>query len=194
MKNDEKKPNVREQPLTYDDYAALPGDARYELAGGVLELMSPAPSSKHQAVVLELVSLVRQTCKSEYIIFIAPIDLILADTEVRQPDLVMVSRDRMAIITRRGIEGVPDLVAEVLSPRSIKRDRESKLRVYAQYGIPEYWIVDHAHETLEQYLLSGESYGIPHVYERDETVSSDRLRCVCFTMGQIMTAVVDIPD
>lgn len=125
MKDKDKEPRVLDQPLTYDDYAALQDDARYELAGGVLELLFPAPSSRHQAVLLELNDLVRQTCKSEYIILAVPIDVILADTEVRQPDLVMVRRDRMDIITKRGIEGPPDLVVELLSPHSARRDRQS---------------------------------------------------------------------
>lgn len=194
MTDNARKRRVRDQPMTYDDYAALPGENRYELAGGVLELMSPAPSSRHQAVVVELLDVLRQTCKSEYLILTSPIDLILADTEVRQPDVVMIRRDRIGIVTKRGIEGTPDLVAEVLSPHSTKRDRESKLRVYGLYGIPEYWIVDHANETLEQYALSGGMYGIPRVYERDEPVSSARLTCVSFTMAHIMAEVADVPD
>lgn len=193
MKHDKNRPHLREQPLTYDDYAALPGDNRYELAGGTLELLSPAPSSRHQMVVLELQDLLRQSCKTDYVLFVAPIDLILADTEVRQPDLVMIRRDRMDIITKRGIEGAPDLVVEVLSPHSTKRDREDKLRIYAEHGIPEYWIVDYAHEALEQYVMTGGSYGVPRVYQGEEPVSSSHVACVSFTVAQLILAVGDVP-
>lgn len=188
-----QKPEAREHPMTYEDYAALPGEERYELAGGVLELLSPAPTPKHQVIIFQIHRRLVDSRDSEYIIFSSPIDLLLSRTEVRQPDLVMVRRDRIGIITKRGIEGIPDLVAEVLSPHSTKRDRESKLRIYAEHGIPEYWIVDYANESLEQYILSGAAYGIPRVYERDETVRSDRLPCLSLTMAQIVDAAANIP-
>src|SRR5690625_3267026 len=186
MKSQDNKPMIKEQPVTYDDYAQLPDDGkRYELADGVLELMTPAPTPKHQAVSSQILSILMGSCQSEYMIFASPIDLILSDTEVRQPDLVMVQRSKIDIITRRGIEGIPDLVAEILSPHSIKRDKQSKLRTYAKYQIPEYWIVDPAHESLEQYALSDSRYELLNVFERGEIVQSDRLPCVSFTMGQI---------
>lgn len=194
MKKQDDKPIIREQPVTYDDYARLPDDGkRYELADGVLELMSPAPTPKHQAVSFQLQTTLTNSCRSEYIVFASPIDLILSPTEVRQPDIVMVHRNRLHIVTRRGIEGAPDLVAEIVSPYSVKRDRKHKLTVYAKYGIPEYWIVDPANEALEQYVLSGERLELLAIYEREETVQSDRLPCVSFTIGQIVDAAADLP-
>lgn len=194
MKPRDKQPIIREQPATYDDYASLPDDGkRYELADGVLELMSPAPTPKHQAISNHLQTTLTNSCQAEYIIFASPIDLILSPTEVRQPDIVMVHRGKADIITRRGIEGVPDLVAEILSPHSAKRDKYNKLITYANYQIPEYWIVDPANEILEQYMLSDDKYELHAIYEREETVQSNRLLCVSFTMGQIVDAAADLP-
>ncbi len=194
MKSREDKPIVKEHPATYDDYANLPDDGkRYELADGVLELMSPAPTPKHQVISNQMQTVLTNSCQSEYIMFASPIDLILSPTEVRQPDIVMVHRNRLGIITRRGIEGAPDLVGEILSPHSIKRDKHKKLIAYAKYQIPEYWIVDPANEALEQYVLSSNKYELLEIYERDETVQSDRLPCVSFTMAQIVDAAKDLP-
>ncbi|MEQ4482527.1 Uma2 family endonuclease [Cohnella silvisoli] len=148
MKERDNQPIIREQQVTYDDYAQLPDDGkRYEVADGVLELMSPAPSPKHQVISYQMQTLLTNNCQLEYIIFASPVDLILSAKEVRQPDLVMVHRSRMEIITRRGIEGIPDLVAEILSPHSVKRDKQQKLKSYAAYQIPEYWIIDPANEA-----------------------------------------------
>ncbi|WP_435922523.1 Uma2 family endonuclease [Paenibacillus sp. DYY-L-2] len=163
------------------------------MADGVLELMTPAPTPKHQLISNQLQTIITNSCQQKYIIFASPIDLILSNKEVRQPDLVMVHRNNIEIITSRGIEGVPDLVAEILSPHSIKRDKQSKLKVYAAYGIPEYWIVDPPHEALEQYVLMDGRYELLHVFDREETVHSDRLPCVSFTMGQIGDAAAGIP-
>lgn len=185
---------MKEQPATYDDYAELPDDGnRYEIADGVLQLMTPAPSPKHQLISSQMLVTLMNSCQSEYIVFASPIDLILAQTEVRQPDLVMVHRSKIDIITKRGIEGVPDLVVEILSPHSIKRDKQSKLTVYATYQIPEYWIVDPANESLEQYVLSHTKYELLNVFEKEETVQSNYLSCVSFTVGEIVEAAADLP-
>jgi len=194
MKSRDEKSVIKEQLFTYDDYARLPDDGkRYELVEGVLELMTPAPTPKHQVISNQIQTILTNSCQSEYMIFASPIDLILSNTEVRQPDLLVVHRSKIDIITRRGIEGIPDLVAEILSPHSVKRDKQGKLRTYAKFKIPEYWIIDPAHESLEQYILSDNRYELLNVYDREERVKSEQLPCASFTMGQIVDAAADLP-
>lgn len=193
MKSRDEKRIVKEQPLTYDDYAQLDDGKRYELVAGTLELMTPAPTPKHQVISSQMLTLLMNSCKEDYMIFASPIDLILADTEVRQPDLVIIHRSKMDMITHRGIEGVPDLVVEILSPHSVKRDKLSKLKTYENYAIPEYWIVDPANETLEQYRLFETRYELLNVYERDETVQSELLPCAKITFGRIVDAAANLP-
>lgn len=194
MKSRDDKPTIKEQTFTYDDYTQMSDDGkRYELVEGALELMTPAPTPKHQVLSSQLHNILMNSCQSEYIIFASPIDLILSISNVRQPDIIMVHRSKLDIITKRGIEGIPDLVAEILSPHSIKRDKHSKLRTYAQYQIPEYWIIDPANEVLEQYILSDGKYELLNLFEREEVVTSERISCAAFTMGHICDAAVDIP-
>lgn len=195
MKPRKEDPLVCEQSFTYDDYANLPDDGtRYELSDGTLELMTPAPSPKHQMISNKLQNLLTTSCESDYYIFTSPIDLILSQKEVRQPDLVMVHRSKISIITQRGIEGAPDLVAEIISPHSVRRDRYSKRIVYAQYGIPEYWLIDPANQALEQFLLTeANKYELAMLYELEDTVRSERLPCVSFTMKQITEAAAGLP-
>lgn len=187
--------SVREERMTYDDYARIPDDGiRYELAGGRLEAMTPAPSPKHQLVLQELEDAIKKTCRNDYIFIIAPVDVILSDEEVRQPDLVLLHRTRLSLLTNRGIEGPPDLVVEVLSPASIKRDRKDKRASYARYGVPEYWIVDTNNAALEQYLLEDGEYNLTQVYVGDDPVRSAHVTCVNFSMQAIMDAIPEIPD
>lgn len=195
MMKEKKEEMIREQPLTYDDYAELPEDGnRYELVDGFLELMTPSATSNHQLVSHQLVYKITQSCEEEYIILHAPIDIIFSNTEVRQPDLLMIHRNRLSIITKRGVEGSPDLVIEILSPSSIKRDRQSKMKTYATYSIPEYWIVDPSNQILEQYVLNEHAYELNEVYAGDETINSEHIQCVAFTMNEIMSRIPDIPD
>lgn len=189
-----KKPDqIREQPMTYGDYAALPEDGNcYELVDGTLEL-SPSASTPHQIIASEIQSMIKQTCSAEYLI-LYEIDVILSPYEVRRPDIVMIHRSRMSIVTKRAIKGAPDLVVEVLSESSLKRDKVSKLFTYAHYQIPEYWIVDPFSGSLEQHILGEHGYRLHDVYIGDEPVRSERLSCVSFSMRHIMSQVPDLPD
>jgi Uncharacterized protein conserved in cyanobacteria len=185
---------VRERTITYDEYAELPDDGyRYEIADGKLELMSPSPSGYHQLLSATLLQAVKQTCGKEYIILAAPLDVIFSQTDVRQPDLIIFHRSRKSIVTKRGIEGIPDVVAEILSPSTRIRDKRDKLKTYAKYGVPEYWIIDPATYTLEQYLLREPGYyELSELYESDEPVVSPSLPCLAITMNDIAAELKDV--
>lgn len=188
----EKNDVVRENQLTYDDYAALDDGLRYELVDGTLELMSPSPSVTHQLVSFELERKIADSCENDYIIIHAPIDLILSNHEVRQPDLVLIHRSRMHILTQRGIVGAPDLVIEILSPSTLKRDKIGKLSTYARYEIPEYWIVEPVLGILEQYLLQGNRYELVNIFQGEERVTSSKLPCIGFSMKEIKDRIPNI--
>jgi Uma2 family endonuclease len=186
---------IREQPMTYNDYANLPDDGmRYELADGVLEAMSPSPTAKHQLISQQVEHKLMGTCFSNYVIFLAPMDVILSDKEVRQPDIIMLHRDRLSLVTKRGIEGPPDLVVEVLSAHSIKRDKQTKLKSYARHGIEEYWIIDISNEALEQYVLNNSMYVLSEIFLGDELVRSERIPCASFTMNEIISSLPEFPN
>lgn len=176
---------VNEQPATYDTYAALPDDGfRYEVIDGKLEMMS-GPTVPHQVILRELYSVLERTCVSEYEILFAPLDVIFDNTNVLQPDLLMIHRSRLHIVAKRGIEGAPDLVAEVMSPSSRRKDKMAKRAVYEKFGVAEYWLIDGDSRTLEQYALVDGSYVLHNHYEADEEVASERLSCVSFRPSEL---------
>lgn len=86
--------------------------------------------------------------------FDAPIDLQLSETDVVQPDIVVVRKENQ-IITTTKLKGVPDLVIEILSPSNRNYDQELKKRLYEQHAVPKYWIVDPENQTVEQNILGG---------------------------------------
>ncbi len=145
--------------LTYEDYAALPDDGRrYELHDGELSV-TPAPGPRHQAIVGELFVLLRAHVLARGLgrIFVSPVDCILADTTIVQPDLVFVAAADTARITERGIEGPPTLAVEVVTPSTARTDRTTKRQLFARHGVPFYWIVDPADRSLEAWILGGET-------------------------------------
>ncbi len=147
-------------PLTYEDYVALPDDGkRYEILDGQLEV-TPSPLLRHQTVQLVLATILHRHVAERGLgrIFPAPTDVILAKTTVLVPDLMFVSSARVAILTERAVEGAPDLVVEILSPSTERRDRTAKAALYARFGVPNYWLLDPAERIFEAYALEGEGY------------------------------------
>lgn len=137
---------------TLQDYFRLPEGAPYQLIGGEL-VMTPAPGKKHQLALKRLLRLlddyVEQNQAGE--VLCAPRDVVLAENEVYQPDIVFVARERLEISQEECVNGVPDLVVEVLSPSSAYYDLRKKFRTYEKYGVKEYWVVDPEEMSIEVY-------------------------------------------
>jgi Uma2 family endonuclease len=91
---------------------------------------------------------------------VAPTDCILSNVTVVQPDILYIATDRQAITSERGIEGAPTLVVEVLSPSTARLDRDRKMRLYAEHGVPYYWIVDPETRSIEAFALAGAEYAL----------------------------------
>jgi len=146
--------------LTYEDYVELPDDGRrYEILDGELEV-SPAPAPLHQRVSLNLLVILDAHVRPRNLgrIYHPPIDVILAPTTVVQPDLIFVSAAQEAIVTKRAVEGPPELVVEILSPWSVRRDRVAKAAIYARSGIGHYWLLDPEARIFEVYEAEGAEY------------------------------------
>ena len=142
---------------TYSDYCQLPEEENYyyEILDGVL-IREPAPTKLHQRVSARLQRLLQDYFwerDPEAEIFNAPIDLTLSDTNVVQPDLVYAPDD--SDVDEQRINVIPELVVEIISPSTLKKDRVDKLRIYSRQGVPHYWIVDPLAQTLEAFILSG---------------------------------------
>jgi Uma2 family endonuclease len=153
-----------ERPYTAEDLAEMPDDGRrYEVLGGEL-IVSPAPSTRHQWVSVELTAQIRSFARRKQLglVFSAPLDVRLGRHDIVQPDIVFILNEHLHILQAWGIEGSPDLLVEIVSPSSRLNDRIRKSAIYADQGVPEYWIVDLDTRTiLTQQLVSGEYVTIP---------------------------------
>jgi Uma2 family endonuclease len=135
-------------PYRRKDYEALPDEPRCELIYGRF-YVSPSPLVLHQLVVMLAFERLRPIAETVGAwVFFAPLDVYFFDHSVAQPDVMYISAARRGIIEKR-IEGAPDLVVEVLSPGTARRDRGEKLRLYAEAGVREYWILDPPERQIE---------------------------------------------
>ena len=163
--------------FTYEDYRTAPPDKRCELLDGEL-IMTPAPSLKHQRVQVRLgeplARFVRENALGEF--FFAPCDVVLSDTDVVQPDLLFVSKERAHLLSGgENVRGAPDLVVEILSPATAERDRGYKRALYAKYGVAEYWLVDPASETVWVHRLRNGEPAVAHIFAGGHTLRSPLL-------------------
>ena len=163
--------------LTYEDYCAAPADKRYELLDGEL-IMVPAPNLRHQTVNAEIYAQLRQFIKNQALgtLLYAPCDVLLSETDVVQPDLLFVSREREHLLSGgQNVQGAPDLVVEILSPSTAERDRNDKRALYGRHGVTEYWLVDPIAETVQIHRLEGEVLLPTRTFGREETLRSPLL-------------------
>ncbi len=153
----------RYEHFTYRQYLTWPDEERWELIDGIAWSMSAAPTSRHQEILGKLhvrfaAFLKGKTCK----VFLAPFDVLLpkgdeedgdVDTVV-QPDLsVFCDRSK---ITKPGARGAPDLLIEILSPSTTKKDINDKFDRYERAGVREYWLVDPGNRSIWLYRRNQE--------------------------------------
>jgi Uma2 family endonuclease len=146
--------------LTYEDLLELPADGkRYELIDGDL-YVTPSPTSRHQAVLRNLLRIlanfVHETRQGA--VFPAPLDVVLTESDVLEPDLLFVAADNLHLVTEAHVAGAPDLAVEIFSPSSRRTDTRTKLRLYERHGVREYWLVDPELATIAVYRLEQGTY------------------------------------
>jgi Uma2 family endonuclease len=162
---------------TEEDYFDLPdSNMIIELSDGVIT-MAPPPRPRHQRVVMRLgFSLEKHVTDHELgIIFLAPVAVRLWEGTIREPDILWLRSEHTEYITETQIDGVPDWVAEVISPGSKKLDTETKMLEYAQVGIPEYWLLDPKRETIRVYVLKDATYELHSTYKRGEVAQAQTI-------------------
>jgi len=144
-----------------DRWEKLPYDGnRYEVIDGML-YMSTSPSVFHQWIInrlLGLVGLPLQNRDFAYA-FTGPIGVFMPGCDPIQPDFLLVRMERASIMENRRINGVPDLIVEILSPSHPQLDTTIKRATYARADVPEYWIVRPATRDIMVYWQPEPEFG-----------------------------------
>lgn len=161
---EEQSTYAKQGNYTYEDYVRLPEEPgyRYEVLEGFL-VKEPSPFKSHQRVCA---ALFRQLAdffdgfdpKGE--LFFAPLDMILTDRNVLQPDILYISSNNRSAQYPERVDGPCDLAVEIISPSSRRKDRVQKMEIYRKHAIPHYWIADPEAYTLEAFALRGEHYAL----------------------------------
>ncbi|MGI6413102.1 MAG: Uma2 family endonuclease [Syntrophomonadaceae bacterium] len=150
----ETKPDKK---LTYQDYLNIPEEPgyRFEILDGML-VKEPSPSVIHQRVSRRLQRILEDyfgDVDSAGEIFNAPLDVTPLDYNVVQPDIFYVSGQQQMMVKDTHIDGAPELVVEILSPSTRRKDRLKKMQIYQRAKVQHYWLVDPQERTLECFVL-----------------------------------------
>ena len=167
------KPKLK---FTVKDYMSTPEGTRYQLLDGEM-ILAPSPTQKHQTVLGNLAEAVRRFVQQRNLgrVWFAPLDVVLSDHDVAQPDLMFVSRERAGIVTEANVQGAPDVVVEILSPSTAGYDQGYKLALYAQHEVLEYWLVDPDAETVEVLVLGEQGLSLHQAFRTGQTLESPLL-------------------
>ena len=146
--------------LGWDEFLELPEDGnRYEILDGEL-VMTPPPAIRHQRISSRLHMLLGAYVAARELgeVLAAPVAVRLSESTIVEPDLLFLATGRSKIVSDLSIDGPPDLVVEILSPSTAKRDRTVKAQLYARLGVRHYWIVDPETRTVDVFELHGKRY------------------------------------
>ena len=169
---------------TYDDYLTWQLNERVELIKGWIYKMSPAPRPLHQEIETALSSELytffkkNKSCK----VYNSPFDVRLIKNRgqstkeivtVVQPDICVVCDQNK--IDNRGCEGAPDLIVEVLSTSTMKKDYNEKFNLYQDKGVKEYWLVNPEMKSIQIFTLENEEYQEYETFEEKKEIVTSKL-------------------
>jgi Uma2 family endonuclease len=136
---------------------------RHELIDGE-HYVTPSPNRKHQKVSGNLHLLIAGWLEEHPIgqVYYAPFDVVFSKFDVVEPDLLYVSNERAAeVLTQANVQGAPEIVIEIGSPGTRKRDETIKRRLYERTGVSECWIVDPDIDVVRVYRRQGDEFDRP---------------------------------
>jgi Uma2 family endonuclease len=168
--SDRVRPAGSAVKLTYDDFVHFPDDGkRHELIDGE-HYVTPAPNTRHQTISGTLFGMMWSWLQAHPTgrLFSAPYDVVFSDFDVVEPDLLYLSHERAAqVLTPLHAKGVPEIVVEIGSKGTRKRDETIKRRLYERAGVTEYWVIDPEIDVMRVYRRAGDGFGRPQEISRE---------------------------
>ncbi len=172
LRNDDER-------FTYADYLTWPDQERWEIIEGMAINMTPAPSTKHQKISMDLSTSINMFIKKnagKISVFAAPFDVILPGRQPDEETLTVVQPDISIIcdpekLDEKGCKGPPDVIIEIISPSTAQIDHQLKLQLYEKYGVGEYWLIHPSDQILWAYHREENgTYGRARIYSKGDVV------------------------
>ena len=160
---------IREEKYKYSDYENWQDSENWEIISGKAYMMAPSPNRKHQEISLKITMEFYNYLKGKSCKLYSELDVVLSDEDVVKPDIMVVcDKEKLG---EKNIKGAPDLIVEVLSPSTSRRDKVIKLELYKKYGVKEYWIADPVYREITVHYFTENRSQI--YYTEDEAEKSE---------------------
>lgn len=179
-KSDKRPGKIKEQQ---ESYSLI--DERYEIIEGVRYDFLASPKYAHQKMLLNFSYAFHDSCGNEGEILVAPMDVHLDEDNIFQPDVIYIAKERLDIVHDGFVYGVPDLVVEILSDSTGRRDKTIKKTVYERFGVKEYWLADPVYRTLDQFVLRDGRYMLEATLSEGDTLASPTIPCLTIDLDKI---------
>lgn len=175
----DKVGQVKERQELYD----IP--ERFEIIGGIRYDFLSSPKYVHQKILTNLHLAFHGTCSQDGEIILAPMDVHFDEDNVLQPDVIYIKKDNLHIIRDGWVFGVPDLVVEILSESTGKRDKTIKKDTYERFGVGEYWLADPIYRIVDQFVLENGLYRTMRTRTEQDRIVSPTIPCLSVWLGDI---------
>jgi Uma2 family endonuclease len=178
---------AEELKTTYKDILSLgESNQRIELFDGEV-IMSAMPTLLHQQIATNLTIMLGQYVKSKRlgVVFGSPVDVVLTEVIVLQPDVSFLSHDRVRLSDGKKLMFAPDLVVEILSESTEERDRTFKFREYAKGGAKEYWLISPEKKRVEVYENSERGFQLVREFSAGDTLITPLFKDAAFSVAEI---------
>lgn len=114
-----------------------------------------------------------------------PIDVVLGEHHVVQPDILHIARERLGVVREASILGAPDLIVEIVSPSTAEWDRATKRRIYGRYGVRAYWMADPEGRGIEVAAHNGQELATVQVFSMGMVLASPLLPGLAMEIDEI---------
>ena len=184
MSDDSKKklkPLIKEEQGVYYDVPE-----RFEIIGGIRYDFLASPKYVHQKITANFYLAMQSTCHLNGEILFAPMDVHFDDGDnIAQPDLIFIANENRHIIRDGYIYGAPDLLVEILSQSTGRKDKTVKKAMYEQFGVKEYWLTDPSYRTVDQFVLIEGNYHLLATLTEDEVLTTPYFSCMSIDLKKI---------
>jgi len=179
--------------FTYAYYLTWPDDERWEIIDGIPYNMTPAPNRYHQYITVKIIYDLEHFLKGKKCqVYAAPFDVRFPEANQDDDEILTVVQPDISVICDRskldekGCKGAPDLIIEILSLATSKKDRIIKFRTYERFGVKEYWLVSPDDKSVEVFIL-GENgkYGRPEFYTEEKILPCHTLQGLNINLAEI---------
>ena len=192
---------AREEYYTYGDYRTWDDDLRWELIGGEAFCMSPGPGTAHQSILMKLGAKLGNYFEGKGCqVFGAPFDVMLPNGDepenkidtVVQPD-IMILCDKSKL-QHNGIKGAPDVIFEILSPSTARRDQDDKFKLYERAGVKEYVIADPHNRVMYAYRRDTEGlFSWKKIYGADDVLEFEMFPDLKIPLSSVWGDIRELP-